>query len=205
MCLNEHKFIRTFKLLLEGIVHFSGIPKIWFRSCGHLTGLLCSNPLLFPLILLCQYLLMYIFSYTGIYYRKSKHDGIESAIVNADGIYLATYSALLLNLKLINQGYYNDENCDIPMTEVVMYKLWVSITLQSVVCHQLPWISFIVQDQFVSEVEESGVLVYLSSRWLCELYQQVLSTDLLTITNCASNVALTNLLSGTYFHVHEQF
>lgn len=110
----------------------------------------------------------------GIYYKKSKHDGIESAIVNADGIYLATYSALLLNLKLINQGYYTDDSNDIPMTE----------------------------DQFVNEIEESGVLVYLSSRWLCEVYQQVLCTDLMTITGCASNIALTNLLSdlgGMFF------
>lgn len=30
-----------------------------------------------------------------------------STIMNADGIYLATYSALLLNLKLIYSGYYN--------------------------------------------------------------------------------------------------
>lgn len=103
----------------------------------------------------------------GLYYEKSKHEDIESTIVNADGIYLATYSALLLNLKLINQGYYTDESSDIPMTEA----------------------------QFVTEVEESGVLVYLSSRWLCEVYQQVICTDLLTVTGCSSNVALTNLLS----------
>ncbi|XP_073977523.1 brefeldin A-inhibited guanine nucleotide-exchange protein 3 isoform X1 [Rhodnius prolixus] len=111
----------------------------------------------------------------GLYYKKNRiQTDIESAIVNADGIYLATYSALSLNLKLINVGYYDHSSDDIPMTE----------------------------DQFVSEVEESGVLVYLSSRWLCEVYQQVLCIDLLTMAGCEANASILNLLSdlgGIYF------
>lgn len=39
-------------------------------------------------------------------------------ILNADGIYLALYSALLLNLKLIRCSYYRDFAGDIPLTEV---------------------------------------------------------------------------------------
>ena len=39
-------------------------------------------------------------------------------IMNADGIYLATYAALLLNLKLIRINYYDDDSHQIPMTEV---------------------------------------------------------------------------------------
>lgn len=40
-------------------------------------------------------------------------------IINADGIYLATYLALLLNLKLIKQGYYQEQHTKpVPMTEV---------------------------------------------------------------------------------------
>lgn len=58
------------------------------------------------------------------------------------------------------------------------------------------YILCILQHQFVSEVEDSGVLVYLSSRWLCEVYQQVLCLDLLTTTACSSNQAIHNLLSG---------
>lgn len=33
-----------------------------------------------------------------------------STIMNADGIYLATYSALLLDLKLIRSGLYEEAN-----------------------------------------------------------------------------------------------
>lgn len=33
--------------------------------------------------------------------------------MNADGIYLATYSALLLNLKLIHSGHYEENNTEV--------------------------------------------------------------------------------------------
>ncbi|XP_003424823.1 brefeldin A-inhibited guanine nucleotide-exchange protein 3 isoform X1 [Nasonia vitripennis] len=72
-------------------------------------------------------------------------------IMNADGIYLATYAALLLNLKLIRMNYYEDESRQVPMNE----------------------------EQFVEEVHGSGVLVYLSATWLSELYQQILACNLL--------------------------
>lgn len=39
-------------------------------------------------------------------------------IMNADGIYLATYAALLLNLKLIRINYYHDEARQVPVSEV---------------------------------------------------------------------------------------
>lgn len=39
-------------------------------------------------------------------------------IMNADGIYLATYAALLLNLKLIQINYYHEEGRQIPISEV---------------------------------------------------------------------------------------
>lgn len=42
-------------------------------------------------------------------------------IMNADGIYLATYAALLLNLKLIRMNYYEDESRQVPMNEVSLY------------------------------------------------------------------------------------
>ncbi|XP_076655707.1 brefeldin A-inhibited guanine nucleotide-exchange protein 3 isoform X1 [Halictus rubicundus] len=72
-------------------------------------------------------------------------------IMNADGIYLATYAALLLNLKLIRINYYHEESRQVPISE----------------------------EQFVEEVHGSGVLVYLSATWLSELYQQVLACNLL--------------------------
>ncbi|XP_066139724.1 brefeldin A-inhibited guanine nucleotide-exchange protein 3 isoform X1 [Euwallacea fornicatus] len=76
-----------------------------------------------------------------------------STIMNADGVYLATYSALLLDLKLIQAGHYEEvkKEVAVPITEV----------------------------QFVEEVHGSGVLVYVSATWLCELYQNVLAKSLL--------------------------
>ncbi|XP_047032240.1 brefeldin A-inhibited guanine nucleotide-exchange protein 3 isoform X1 [Helicoverpa zea] len=75
-----------------------------------------------------------------------------ACIMNADGVYLATYAALLLTLKQRKTNYYNQPS-----------KVQVSLT----------------EDEFVEEVQGSGVLVYLSATWLRELYQQVLATDLL--------------------------
>ncbi|XP_011347104.2 brefeldin A-inhibited guanine nucleotide-exchange protein 3 isoform X2 [Ooceraea biroi] len=92
-------------------------------------------------------------------------------IMNADGIYLATYAALLLNLKLIRINYYHDEDRQIPVSE----------------------------EQFVEEVHGSGVLVYLSATWLSELYQQVLACNLLEKCgynrSSTENNALVNVLT----------
>ncbi|XP_046466470.1 brefeldin A-inhibited guanine nucleotide-exchange protein 3 isoform X1 [Neodiprion pinetum] len=92
-------------------------------------------------------------------------------IMNADGIYLATYAALLLNLKLIKINYYNDDTRQVPISE----------------------------EQFVEEVHGSGVLVYLSATWLSELYQQVLACNLLEKCgynpNTKENNALVNVLT----------
>lgn len=39
----------------------------------------------------------------------------------------------------------------------------------------------LTESQFVEEVQNSGVLVYLSGAWLCELYQQVIAQSPLPI------------------------
>ncbi|XP_043599777.1 brefeldin A-inhibited guanine nucleotide-exchange protein 3 isoform X2 [Bombus pyrosoma] len=92
-------------------------------------------------------------------------------IMNADGIYLATYAALLLNLKLIRINYYHEDNRQVPISE----------------------------EQFVEEVHGSGVLVYLSATWLSELYQQVLACNLLEKCgynpHYTDNSALINVLT----------
>ncbi|XP_012270259.1 brefeldin A-inhibited guanine nucleotide-exchange protein 3 [Orussus abietinus] len=107
---------------------------------------------------------------------KEANSGVNSdsalvTIMNADGIYLATYAALLLNLKLIKRGYYTDESHQVPISE----------------------------EQFVEEVHGSGVLVYLSATWLSELYQQVLASNLLEKCgydpNSTENSALVNVLT----------
>ncbi|KAL0275112.1 UNVERIFIED_CONTAM: hypothetical protein PYX00_003074 [Menopon gallinae] len=72
-------------------------------------------------------------------------------IVNADGIYLATYAALLLDLGLSRSNYYSSSTKQISVTE----------------------------EDFVNEVQNSGVVVYLSGAWLRELYQAVVSSSLL--------------------------
>jgi brefeldin A-inhibited guanine nucleotide-exchange protein 3 len=52
---------------------------------------------------------------------SSTHNLTLITIINADGIYLASYAALLLNLKLIKQGYYQEQHMKpVPMTEVSM-------------------------------------------------------------------------------------
>ncbi|XP_050298797.1 brefeldin A-inhibited guanine nucleotide-exchange protein 3 isoform X2 [Anthonomus grandis grandis] len=76
-----------------------------------------------------------------------------STIMNADGVYLATYSALLLDLKLIQTGHYDEIKKEVPVP--------------------------ITEAQFVEEIHGSGVLVYVSATWLCELYQNVLAKSLL--------------------------
>lgn len=95
--------------------------------------------------------------------------------MNADGIYLATYSALLLDLKLIQCGQYEDKSVPVPITEA----------------------------QFVEEIHGSGVLVYVSATWLCELYQNVLAKSLLLSNGydpkSAHQPSLVNLLTGALF------
>lgn len=99
--------------------------------------------------------------------------------MNADGIYLATYSALLLNLKLIHLGHYGENNVDNPVP--------------------------ITEAQFVEEIHGSGILVYVSATWLCELYQNVLAKSLLEIAGydpkASQQPALINLLTGKFPYI----
>lgn len=60
--------------------------------------------------------------------------------------------------------------------------------------------------QFVEEIHGSGVLVYVSATWLCEVYQNVLAKSLLQVAGydpkSSQQCALINLLSGTGPHSH---
>ncbi|UYV68045.1 hypothetical protein LAZ67_5002898 [Cordylochernes scorpioides] len=50
---------------------------------------------------------------------KRQENGPPLTILNADGLYLATYSALLLNLKLLHSGYYSTSlKSAVPLTEL---------------------------------------------------------------------------------------
>lgn len=73
-------------------------------------------------------------------------------IVNADGIYVATITVLSFNLKLIVNGYYNSN-------------------FQGKVIES--------KETFVDNILNSGLLIFLSPSWLNEVYQQVMSRNLL--------------------------
>ncbi|XP_013879703.1 brefeldin A-inhibited guanine nucleotide-exchange protein 3 isoform X1 [Austrofundulus limnaeus] len=73
------------------------------------------------------------------------------SLMNADGLYLVSYYALLLNLKLCCCDYYR--------------------------CRELPLILNL--KEFVHLIQSSGVLVVLSQAWIEELYNQVLEHNLL--------------------------
>ncbi|XP_069033378.1 brefeldin A-inhibited guanine nucleotide-exchange protein 3 isoform X7 [Embiotoca jacksoni] len=73
------------------------------------------------------------------------------SLMNADGLYLVSYSALLLNLKLCCCDYYRRR----ALAPVLSLK------------------------EFVRLIQSSGVLVVLSQSWIEELYHQVLERNLL--------------------------
>ncbi|KAM4607947.1 LOW QUALITY PROTEIN: brefeldin A-inhibited guanine nucleotide-exchange protein 3 [Polymixia lowei] len=73
------------------------------------------------------------------------------ALMNADGLYLVSYYALLLNLKLCCCDYYRRRS----LAPVLSLK------------------------EFVRLIQSSGVLVVLSQAWIEELYHQVLERNLL--------------------------
>ncbi|XP_041353818.1 brefeldin A-inhibited guanine nucleotide-exchange protein 3-like isoform X2 [Gigantopelta aegis] len=75
-----------------------------------------------------------------------------AVILNADGVYMASISALLLALKLTSNGYYNTKNeSTLPFNE----------------------------KDFMDEILSSGLLLFLSPAWLSEVYKQIISTSLL--------------------------
>ncbi|TMS04474.1 Brefeldin A-inhibited guanine nucleotide-exchange protein 3 [Larimichthys crocea] len=73
------------------------------------------------------------------------------SLMNADGLYLVSYYALLLNLKLCCCDYYRRR----ALAPVLSLK------------------------EFVRLIQSSGVLVVLSQAWIEELYHQVLDRNLL--------------------------
>ncbi|KAJ0004829.1 hypothetical protein NQD34_011043 [Periophthalmus magnuspinnatus] len=73
------------------------------------------------------------------------------SLMNADGLYLVSYYALLLNLKLLCADHYRRR----ILPPVLSLK------------------------EFVRLVQSSGVLVVLSQAWIEELYQQLLERNLL--------------------------
>ena len=95
-------------------------------------------------------------------------DKSEGTIMNADGIYLTTYRVVHLNVKLRKENHYNLEEED-----------------------QYPSIS---EKEFIDSILESGILIYLSSTWLSEVYKIVVGKDL--FEGCQIGSPIINLCSG---------
>ncbi|XP_029652523.1 brefeldin A-inhibited guanine nucleotide-exchange protein 3 isoform X1 [Octopus sinensis] len=76
----------------------------------------------------------------------------STVIVNADGIYVTSIAVLSLNLKLSVKNFYNPD-----------FQGKVLVT----------------EEQFVDNVLNSGLVVFLSTSWLSEVYKQIISTNLL--------------------------
>ena len=107
---------------------------------------------------------------------SSSSGSTSMLILNADGVYVATYYTLLLNLKLIGSRYYENNGGRLPLT----------------------------QKQFIEEIHDSGVLVYLSSTWLSELYKLIISCNILgesgySTQDARVNNALVLMLTGEFF------
>ena len=95
-------------------------------------------------------------------------DKSEGRIMNADGIYFTTYRVIHLNVKLRREGHYDQREGD-----------------------RLPTIT---EAEFLTSVLDSGILIYLSSTWLREVYRIVLSKDLFEGTQVATPIV--HLCSG---------
>ena len=89
-------------------------------------------------------------------------DKSEGTIMNADGIYFTTYRVIHLNVKLRREGYYDSSPAD-----------------------RIPTIT---DKEFLASVLDSGILIYLSSSWLREVYRIVLSKDLFEGSQVASPI-----------------
>jgi len=56
-----------------------------------------------------------------------------SIIINADGVYVATIMSLYVNLKLINQNYYDDSSILPIMSEVSLRQIYFTILISMLV------------------------------------------------------------------------
>lgn len=68
---------------------------------------------MFPIILLCA---GYTMKKTDAEDDKSNKLNL-TPVINADGIYIATYACLLLNLKLVRSDHYQNP-ASLPLTQV---------------------------------------------------------------------------------------
>lgn len=134
-------FLRKLRLMLPDLINCRNLilvdEFIQLFSSNYCKGLL--NKIQIPLLTELIHVDLYVCFKTLAKYDESKCSDIQvndltkeeieillqysnlfsSLFINADGIYLTTYSCLLLNLKLIYLDYYDsDQTQDIPQSEV---------------------------------------------------------------------------------------
>lgn len=101
----------------------------------------------------------------------------NNLFINADGIYLATYMALLLNLKLFYLNYYQaDSSQNISITE----------------------------KSFIDEIFNYHITIYLSQNFISEIFQSILTNNLLAFiyeqfTDDFHKLPLIKFLLGIYY------
>lgn len=95
---------------------------------------------------------------------------VDCLFINADGIYLATYSALLLTMKLIYLGYYNQQVLQSKDDERTK-----NLSKGSTFKNQLAEVTLpLTEAQFIDEIFNYNTTIYLSPHFLAEIYQSIL-------------------------------
>ena len=120
--------------------------------------------------------------------QSSKLSGktVTRLILNADGIYLSSYAALHLNLRLSLHGHYKVLRQSIScllssLTDFFSHLAATSsLTMSNTLFHkQSPNTAteLVSRREFLDSVLGSGLLVYLSPVWLSEVYDLVNELD----------------------------
>nr|XP_053633904.1 brefeldin A-inhibited guanine nucleotide-exchange protein 3-like isoform X2 [Cherax quadricarinatus] len=97
------------------------------RECENAQHFTCTLCALLPSLLAIrstievdQAILEFSSKYCEGVFTATTQEDTHQVIINADGIYLATYSVLSLNLQLIRGGNYCDPSLPAPMNQIWM-------------------------------------------------------------------------------------
>lgn len=106
--------------------------------------------------------------------RKYAHL-VDCLFINADGIYLATYSALLLTMKLIYLGYYTQlEGQKVKEKNSSTEDRFSESNFQTYKTTEQTVVLPLTETQFIDEIFNYNTTIYLSPHFLAEIYQHVL-------------------------------
>ncbi|XP_023334828.1 uncharacterized protein LOC111706238 isoform X2 [Eurytemora carolleeae] len=99
--------------------------------------------------------------------RAQKIDGGLETILSGDGVYLTCYYAIQLSIRLRNENYFESDRGE-----------------------REPCVT---KNEFMKNILESGTLVYISSRWISKVYENLIETDIfggLKISSPILNICL---------------